>query len=162
MRVLVFVDQPLMHDGPWAPSPAGSGIEVVAEAADSATAADAYARHRPDMMLLALRGTGAHAQDVLGAIRTAHPEARVVLLTEPDQAPAPAEPHGRNGPRFSPREVAVLELLARGLKNRSIGTSLQISEAMVKYHLQQIYNKLGVSDRTEAAVVALRRGLIPR
>jgi DNA-binding NarL/FixJ family response regulator len=33
---------------------------------------------------------------------------------------------------------------------------------MVKYHLQQIYNKLGVSDRTEAAVVAMRRGLIPR
>jgi DNA-binding NarL/FixJ family response regulator len=135
----------------------------VAEAADAASAVEAYARHRPDMMLLALRTHGSQAASVVSAIRTSHPEARIVVLTEPSEpSPVPVPTGEGAGPRFSAREIAVLELLSKGLKNRSIGASLQVSEAMVKYHLQQIYNKLGVSDRTEAAVVALRRGLIGR
>jgi DNA-binding NarL/FixJ family response regulator len=61
---------------------------------------------------------------------------------------------------FSERQVAVLTLVAKGLSNRAIGATLFISEATVKYHLQHIFEKLGVRDRTEAAVLAVRRGLI--
>ena len=61
---------------------------------------------------------------------------------------------------LSEREIAVLELVARGLSNRAIGAALFISEATVKYHLHHVFQKLGASDRTEAAVLALRQGLI--
>ncbi len=63
-------------------------------------------------------------------------------------------------PAFTERERAVLELVAKGLSNRAIGVALFISEATVKYHLHHIFQKLGASDRTEAAVLAVRRGLI--
>jgi DNA-binding NarL/FixJ family response regulator len=63
-------------------------------------------------------------------------------------------------PAFSEREISVLALVAKGHSNRAIGETLFISEATVKYHLHHIFQKLGVSDRTEAAVLAVKRGLI--
>ena len=62
-------------------------------------------------------------------------------------------------PLLSEREVAVLEAVARGLSNREIGKQLWISEQTVKFHLRNVYRKLGVSSRTEAARYAYRSGL---
>lgn len=59
------------------------------------------------------------------------------------------------------REVEVLVLLAAGLTNRAIAVDLGISEHTVKYHVGAILSKLGVAGRTEAAIAAARRGLIP-
>jgi two-component system, NarL family, response regulator len=64
-------------------------------------------------------------------------------------------------PALSPREVAVLELVARGLSNREIGDVLRTSAGTVKTHLKRIFVKLGVGDRTEAALIAVQRGLVP-
>jgi DNA-binding NarL/FixJ family response regulator len=61
---------------------------------------------------------------------------------------------------LSARELEVLKLMAKGLSNKEIGESLGISEATVKWHLNIIFSRLNVSDRTEAAVVALRRGIV--
>ncbi len=61
---------------------------------------------------------------------------------------------------LSPREVAVLELVARGLSNREIGDVLGTSAGTVKTHLKRIFVKLGVGDRTEAALIAVQRGLV--
>jgi two-component system NarL family response regulator len=61
---------------------------------------------------------------------------------------------------LSPREVAVLELVARGLSNREIGDVLRTSAGTVKTHLKRIFVKLGVGDRTEAALIAVQRGLV--
>ncbi len=61
---------------------------------------------------------------------------------------------------LSPRELAVLRLVARGASNREIGRTLHISEATVKTHLANIFGKLGVDDRTAAVTVALQRSLI--
>lgn len=61
---------------------------------------------------------------------------------------------------LSAREREVLELVAKGLSNREIGETLGISEGTVKTHVVRILAKLEVSDRTEAATLALRRGLI--
>ncbi len=69
---------------------------------------------------------------------------------------AGAEPDG-----LTDREVEVLELLAAGLTNRAIAVELGISEHTAKYHVGAILSKLGVAGRTEAAIVAARRGLIP-
>ena len=57
-------------------------------------------------------------------------------------------------------KVVVLEAVARGLSNREIGRQLWISEQTVKFHLRNIYRKLGISSRTEAARYAYRTGLV--
>lgn len=61
---------------------------------------------------------------------------------------------------LSQREVEVLRLLATGINNREIGALLFISENTVKTHVVHIINKLGVSDRVQAAVWAARHGLL--
>lgn len=61
---------------------------------------------------------------------------------------------------LSAREVEILQLAARGTNNRGIAAKLFISEATVKSHLSRIFDKLSTSDRTEAVVVAINRGII--
>ena len=65
-----------------------------------------------------------------------------------------------SSPRFSQREMEVLENLAGGKTNRDIGHALQISEGTVKYHIKSILRKLEVVGRAEAIAVAARRGII--
>ena len=61
---------------------------------------------------------------------------------------------------LTPRELEVLQQMARGLANKEIGDVLGISEHTVKDHLKNILGKLRVADRTEAVTVALQRGII--
>ena len=61
---------------------------------------------------------------------------------------------------LTPREVQVLQQLARGLANKAIADALKITEYTVKDHLKSILGKLRVSDRTEAVTAALQRGII--
>jgi DNA-binding NarL/FixJ family response regulator len=58
------------------------------------------------------------------------------------------------------RETEVLELLAQGARNKEIAERLFIVPRTVEYHLANIYAKLGVSNRTEAARIAIERGLV--
>jgi two-component system NarL family response regulator len=58
------------------------------------------------------------------------------------------------------RELEVLNMLARGLTNKQIGSALAISDNTVRNHVNSIIEKLEVSDRTEAATTAIHRGLI--
>ena len=61
---------------------------------------------------------------------------------------------------LSEREVEVLRLIAKGISNKIIATSLSISESTVKTHVQSIFNKLEVNDRTEAVTEAIKKGII--
>jgi DNA-binding NarL/FixJ family response regulator len=61
---------------------------------------------------------------------------------------------------LSPRELEILQAVARGLSNKDIGRQLYVSEATVKTHLLRVFGKLGVDDRTAAVTVALERGII--
>ena len=63
-------------------------------------------------------------------------------------------------PTLTPREIQVLELVRRGLRNREIAVSLAISEETVQSHVKSILAKLDVQDRTAAIDVALRRGIL--
>jgi DNA-binding NarL/FixJ family response regulator len=64
------------------------------------------------------------------------------------------------GSDLTAREMQVLEEIVRGKSNKEIASALQISEATVKSHINNILGKLGVSDRTQAATTALQRGLV--
>jgi len=61
---------------------------------------------------------------------------------------------------FSEREQEVLKLLAQGLTNTDIAQQLYLSEGTVRNYTSEIFKKLGVSDRTQAAVAAIRYGLV--
>jgi DNA-binding NarL/FixJ family response regulator len=61
---------------------------------------------------------------------------------------------------LTPREVEVLSLVASGNRNKEIAYALSISEETVQGHMKHILAKLGVNDRTRAAVVAAQRGII--
>jgi len=58
------------------------------------------------------------------------------------------------------REQDVLEQIVRGKSNKEIGAELDISEATVKTHINNLLSKLGVTDRTQAATAAIQRGLV--
>lgn len=62
--------------------------------------------------------------------------------------------------QLTPRELSVLRLMADGRSNKEIGVTLAISERTVKTHLGHLFEKLGVTSRTEAVRVATRRGLV--
>ena len=66
--------------------------------------------------------------------------------------------HGEQA--LSAREIDVLMLVARGASNQDVAEKLYVSTATVKSHLIQIYQKLGVSDRTAAVTTAIERGII--
>ncbi|MBI5822348.1 MAG: response regulator transcription factor [Verrucomicrobia bacterium] len=61
---------------------------------------------------------------------------------------------------LSERELEVLHLIVRGQSNKEIGVSLNISDVTVKRHITHILEKLGVLDRTQAAIAAIQRGIV--
>jgi DNA-binding NarL/FixJ family response regulator len=61
---------------------------------------------------------------------------------------------------LTPREVEVLERIVAGRSNKDIATDLFISEATVKSHVNSLLGKLGVADRTHAAITAIQRGIV--
>jgi DNA-binding NarL/FixJ family response regulator len=73
--------------------------------------------------------------------------------------PEPSEP-ASGAPGLTKRETPILQLLAKGRSNREIAKELYVTEQTVKFHLTNIYRKLGVSNRTEAARSAYKCGLV--
>src|ERR671917_875199 len=84
-------------------------------------------------------------------------------IREPAPSPAASQQRVTDAPaleRLTPRELEVLGLLARGKSNPQIAQELVISRATAKTHVERIIGKLGVSDRTQAALRAIERGLV--
>lgn len=77
-------------------------------------------------------------------------------------APAIAEKLAERmtGQALTGRELAVLERIVAGRANKEIASDLSISEATVKTHINNLLGKLNVTDRTQAATVALQRGIV--
>jgi len=79
---------------------------------------------------------------------------------DPAQVSAAGQPLRPLPEPLSPRELEVLGLIVEGLSNQEIADRLFISLATAKTHVRNILNKLAVDDRTQAAVSAMRRGLV--
>jgi len=95
------------------------------------------------------------------AVRAAHAgEALLDPVVAARLVDAIAQPPGEAAPeRLTAREQEVLALIARGYSNKRIGIELGIAEKTVKTHVGHVLAKLGVTDRTQAAVHAVRMGL---
>jgi DNA-binding NarL/FixJ family response regulator len=122
-----------------------------------------------DKLLPALRAGAAgyllkdaEPEQLVRAVRAAHAgealldpvvAARLVDRLSSDGEPEPLE-------RLTPREREVLVLIARGQANKRIALELGLSEKTVKAHVGHVLAKLGVTDRTQAAVLAVRAGLV--
>jgi len=87
---------------------------------------------------------------------------RDVLAGKTYLAPAAAAKlaEGMSHVQVTPRELSTLRLMADGKTNKEIASTLGISERTVKTHLGHLFEKLGVTTRTEALKVAARRGLV--
>jgi DNA-binding NarL/FixJ family response regulator len=94
-------------------------------------------------------------------IRGIHAAARGEAPLAPKAAREILSERTENAPEteLSPRELDVLRLVARGLPNKRIARELAISEKTVKGHLTNIFQRLGVDDRTQAALWAQRNGI---
>ncbi len=61
---------------------------------------------------------------------------------------------------LTPAETNVLRMIVGGMSNKEIGFTLDVTENTVKTHIKNIFDKIGVSDRTSAATIAIKRGLV--
>lgn len=89
------------------------------------------------------------------AIRSVHSGMKIIPEAV-SRSLAERPPHSE----LSARELEVLELIVKGRSNKEIGDKLGISEATVKWHVSIILNRLNVTDRTQATVAALQRGIV--
>jgi DNA-binding NarL/FixJ family response regulator len=131
---------------------------VLAEGGDDRVALDALAAGArgcvdadaaPDEIIDAIRAVAAGETFLSPSI--ARPLARRLGLLRP---------HGAARPLLTPRERQVLRLVARGWDNAQIGESLFVSAATIKHHLANIFKKLEVDNRVQAAVRAVEEDLL--
>lgn len=97
----------------------------------------------------------AKPNELLSAIRTVHRGQQYI----PPEVGAKLVQRMSN-PELSERELDVLRLMAQGMSNLEIGTALSIGESTVKSHVNRILSKLGVNDRTQAVIIAFKRGIV--
>jgi DNA-binding NarL/FixJ family response regulator len=208
IRLLVADDHEVIRTG-LKSLLAGSGIEIVAEAATGKETLKLTSQVKPDVVLLDIRMPDGDGLATLEKLRAKSPDVRVVMLSTYDnptyiaravalgacdyvlkgstreamvatiQAAAAGESPSRSGELrriaaamklrqvvdddevpLTQRETQVLRHVALGLSNKEIGRSLEISVETVKEHVQNILRKIAVSDRTQAAVWAVRKGLV--
>jgi NarL family two-component system response regulator LiaR len=121
------------------------------------------------MLLPALRAgaagyllKNAQPQEIARAVRAAHAGEALLDPVVAARVVETLAAEGREEPldRLTPREREVLVLIARGCPNKLIARELGLSEKTVKAHVGRVLAKLEVTDRTQAAVIAVRAGLV--
>jgi DNA-binding NarL/FixJ family response regulator len=108
----------------------------------------------------------AGAQEIVRAIRAVDagealldPAVQARVIRQLRAGPAPTKAPSALPDDLTAREAEVLRLIAQGLNNREIAERLVVSEATVKTHINNIFSKIGVRDRAQAVVYAMRHGL---
>ena len=91
---------------------------------------------------------------------TVLPKAILPLILERKDEPRPAKTPESFAPQLSRRERLILRHLAEGLANKVIASEIGIAQATVKVHVKSILTKIGVVNRTQAAIWAMNNGLV--
>lgn len=105
-----------------------------------------------------------HALPLILAGETYIPSHAISLLTgggSGGNEPTNSHTGVAGAPNLTPRQQEILLLMAQGLQNRDIASSLGMLEGTVKVHVKSILQKLGVNNRTHAVVTGIRLGLVP-
>jgi DNA-binding NarL/FixJ family response regulator len=110
-------------------------------------------RTRPEQLIAAI-GTIAAGESLLS------PSVTRTVIQRMAQQPLPDPKAGRRLRDLTPRERDVLELVARGLSNGEIATTLVVEESTVKTHMKRILAKLGLRDRVQAVILGYETGLV--
>ncbi|MEM7798968.1 MAG: response regulator transcription factor [Chloroflexota bacterium] len=114
---------------------------------------------RPAQLLAAIKGTVAGETFLDPAIAGKVLRQAVAL---PNGSPQPTKLQKNLIEALTPRELDVLALVVKGMNNRQIGEQLHLATGTVRNHVSEIMGKLTVSDRTQAAVLAVQMGLVDR
>jgi DNA-binding NarL/FixJ family response regulator len=160
---------------PDMPGPAAAG-RIAAAAPDTTLLVLTASRHNEDVLGALVAGASGYllkdeaVEDIVtGVVRVAvagetliSPRVAAMVVGRlreltPEDVP---EPPPSDRPALSPREVEVLRLIAAGRDNPDIARELVISQSTVKRHVEAILGKLGVENRVQAAVAAVRRRLV--
>ncbi len=145
------------HDGTGYPKAAGPTAPLLARVLAAADTYHAMIEDRPHRAALTRDAAATELREEARA-GTLDPAAVDAVL-------AAAGHHVRRTPDapagLTPREVEVLGLAARGLTTKTIAASLGIAPKTAGTHIERIYQKIGVSSRAEAAMFAMRHGLVP-
>ena len=128
-------------------------IVALSEAADAQTAAVALSAGAS-----AYVAKTAHPADLMSAIRQVFDPSLYMALPTAYRTAPPSADEAAHG--LTKREVEILQHTAEGRSNGEIARSLWVTDQTVKFHLSNIYRKLGVSNRTEASRWAQRNGLL--
>jgi DNA-binding NarL/FixJ family response regulator len=180
IRILSVDDHPVLRQGVAA--------LVVAEASNGREAIQQFRRHHPDVTLMDLQVPEMNGLDAIIAIRGEFPEARIMALKAGAQGyllknslhkelletirsahagkralstrPPCNLPSMPPMDALTPAEVRVLRLIAEGNANKEIAAQLSVSEETVKGQVRDNLSKLGANDRTHAAMIGLKRGII--
>lgn len=143
---------------PWLRS--GDGITALAEIVESGPEVTVvvFSRMWDEHHVTRLMDLGVHAyvpkSTPMSSLPSLVRSAMSGMETRPGVATMPI------APALTRREAEVLALAGEGLDNVTIGTRLFITERTVRFHLGNAYRKLGAANRTEASVIARRRGLL--
>ena len=144
-----------------------AALERLREAGSEARAIVFTAYDTDERILRSLRAgargyllKGASRSEIFDAIRTVHSGGSLLGPAVTSRLLEHIEQGDERPDHLTARELDVLPLLARGLKNAEIAAELFISERTVKFHVSSILAKLGAENRTEAARIGVRRGFI--
>ena len=133
-----------------------AGVPLVALVPDEARASEALAAGARGVLLRTTDGArlAIAVTAVARGLVVLDDRLAPTLLERPRAIPAAGED------RLTPRELEVVDLLARGLANKEIAHRLKISEHTAKFHVNSILTKLGAESRTQAVVRAVQLGLV--
>ncbi len=98
-------------------------------------------------------------RDVAAGRASLHPEVQQQLMREVAGKTAPSQEQSLPHLSLTGRETDILRLIARGRSNKEIAAALHLTEGTVKGYVSTIFDKLGVEDRTQAALYAVKHGL---
>jgi DNA-binding NarL/FixJ family response regulator len=103
----------------------------------------------------------AKPEDVAAGMRQLFDQSVFIAADWSSSFPRSLQTGGRVPPMLTRREYEILQLVAHGHRNGTIASMLAVTEQTIKFHLSNVYRKLGVSNRTEAARWAQMHGLVP-
>jgi DNA-binding NarL/FixJ family response regulator len=175
IRILAVDDHPLFRQGIVGLLTDQPDMKLIAQASNGLEAVQQFRSHRPDIALMDLQMPEMNGLDAMIAIRSEFPDAKIIVLTTYSGDTIRAVHSGKKtlSPEASfelaehatddaltPGEVEVLRLIAAGNANKQIADLLSITEETVKGRVKNILSKLNANDRTHAATIGLKRGII--